>query len=320
MTKRAALRYCAFASSCLVSAVTQGQTLFSDNFDTTLATAWTINAKSSQDRAVFLFDYSSVGIPAAPNSGGTTIGVMLQANRPGGTPTLTGVSISPTGQSFAGDYELRYDLWANFQGPMDVGGAGSTQITSGGIMTAGASSHYAGSSTADGLWFATTGDGQSSSDYRVYFAGNNQTTASASVTYAAGSQNQTAAYYSGFGNVPAPAAQLALYPGQTGNTSVGAIGMEWHDVAITKVGNMVTWDIDGLRIASVDLSTAGAFGGSNILFAQSDTSLGQVAEASDPLLFGLIDNVRVTAVPEPATYALFGLGALGLAAFRRQRR
>src|ERR1043165_2069473 len=89
----------------------QGQVLFQDNFDTTPASNWIINAATSQDRAVVGFDYSTVGVPSAPNSGGSTIGAMLQANRPGGTAALSGVSISPVGQSFSGDYQLRYEFW-----------------------------------------------------------------------------------------------------------------------------------------------------------------------------------------------------------------
>src|SRR5207247_3113910 len=116
-------------------------------------------------------------------------------------------SVSPNGQAFTRNYVLEYDLWENFPGPAPAGGQGSTQLTGGGIMTSGTVPHYAGS--GDGLWFAATGEGGSSVDYRVYFRGSNQTTPA---LYPAGGQNQTAAYYqTNFpGGVSAPAAQLAL--------------------------------------------------------------------------------------------------------------
>lgn len=294
----------------------QGQVLFQDNFDTTPASNWIINAATSQDRAVVGFDYSAVGIPSAPNSGGTTVGAMLQANRPGGTAALSGVSISPVGQSFSGDYQLRYDLWASYPGPAPAGGTGSTQLTGAGIMTSGNVATFAGS--GDGLWFAATADGGSSSDYRAYFNGINQVTAS---IYPAGGQNSSLAYYTTSfpGGASAPAAQTASFAQQTGTTAAGTIGWAWHDVTITKSGTTVTWDIDGIRVANVDLTTTPAFGGNNILFEQSDINATQTTAANDPVLFGLIDNVRVVSVPEPSTYALLSLGGL-LVAIRRKTR
>src|SRR6476620_8036045 len=95
MKKPAARSYVLAVASLMSALAAQGQTLFQDNFDSTPVSNWTINAATAQDRAVIGFDYSAVGIPAAPNSGGTTIGAMLQANRPGGTGALSGVSISP---------------------------------------------------------------------------------------------------------------------------------------------------------------------------------------------------------------------------------
>lgn len=316
MKKNAAVRSYGLAIASLMSAVAaHGQVLFQDNFDATPASNWTVNAGTGGNTAVIGFDYSTVGIPSAPNSGGTTIGAKLQANQPGSTGVLTGVSISPVGQSFTGDFTLRYDLWQNFPGPAPGGGTGSTQLTGAGIMTAGNVATFAGA--GDSLWFAATGEGGSTSDFRAYFNGANQTTAS---IYPAGGQNNSLAYYqtSFPGGVTAPAGQTALFPGQTGTTGAGTLGWAWHDVSITKAGNSVTWDIDGIRVATIDLTTAPAFGGNNILFNQSDINATQTTAAENPVLFGLIDNVRVTAVPEPSTYALLGLGALFLAARRRK--
>ena len=301
------------------------QVLFSDSLDS--PSGWTINSgPGTANLATFGFDYSTVGIPAAPNSGGSTIGLKLQANRPGGG-ALTGISVSPTGQSFSGDYQLRFDMWLNAPGAATVpgfpaGGAGSTQLTGGGIGTAGSSAQWVGGAY-DSLFFMGTGDGGAAQDYRVYPVAN-----LASPTtgfYAAGTtttpdiRNAADPYYASFGGVSPPAAQTALFPQQNGTTQVGSLGFEWHDVAITKTGNTVSWDIDGVRIATVDTTGLPAFGGGDILLNQSDINNGTTDAAGDPLLFGLFDNVRVVAVPEPSTYALFGLGALGLL-FRRKKQ
>jgi hypothetical protein len=51
-------------------------------------------------------------------------------------------------------------------------------------------------------------------------------------------------------------------------------------------------------MANVDLSAVTTvFGGDNILFAQSDINASQTTVDLDPLLFGLIDNVKVTSLP-----------------------
>jgi hypothetical protein len=308
--------YAAVAASLFSSAVVaHGQALFQDNFDTPSAANWTVRGGFAGDTATVGFDYSTLGIPAAPNSGGTTIGAILYANQPGnGTPTTTttGVSIFPNALNLTGDYELRYDVYQSFPGPYPAGGTGSTQITGAGINASGNNAVYTGA--GDALWFGSTGDGGSGQDYRLYYNQTHQTAVgnyAAGATTASGYQNSSALYYSdnGFGNV------------DTGNGSTGAgtQGMEWHQHVISKVGNTVTWSIDGVTIATGDASAA-AFGGGNIVFVQSDINAGQTTAGEAPLLFGLIDNVVVTAVPEPSTYALMGMGAAMLFGIARRRK
>jgi hypothetical protein len=85
--------------------VVNAQVFYSDNFDSGAsdATNWNINLDIGDNAATFGFDYSTVGIPPAPNAGGTTIGVKLEANYTNSTSDYsgTGVSISPKGRSLA---------------------------------------------------------------------------------------------------------------------------------------------------------------------------------------------------------------------------
>jgi hypothetical protein len=149
------------AAGTFLLAPTANANLYYENFDTDVTSAWAMNASTGGSQAAnFYFDYSTVGIPAAPNSGGTTRGMKLQANLFGTTGTFPGgVSVSPIGQSFGGDYRLQFDMWMNFNGPMPAGGNGTTQAGGAGIGTSGSNAQVAGSPTINSLFFSTTVDG-----------------------------------------------------------------------------------------------------------------------------------------------------------------
>jgi hypothetical protein len=295
--------------------------LFSENFDVDPSANWTANqGPGTTDSAVnYFFDYSSVGIPSAPNSGGTTRGLKMQANQSSGV--FGGVSASPNGQSFAGDYKVKFDWWANFNGPAPVGGSGSTQLSTFGVDTSGTTAQWPGG-VQDSIWFGGTTDGNSSSDWRAYSpTAPTRYTDTAPGIYAAGavagSSNQSNVYYAGFGGVAAPAAQTLLYPQQTGLSLVGSAPFEWHAVEISKSGGNVTWTVDGLLIATVPVADDTVATGNNIFFGHSDTNGTSSTDVNDVnLLFTLIDNVVVT--PEPSSVCLLGLSLLGLAGVRRR--
>jgi hypothetical protein len=311
--------------------------IYVEDFDVDPTASWTVNNNGSGTNAAnFFFDYSTVGIPSAPNStGGSTRGLKLQANISGVTaagPALPGISVSPTGKSFTGDYELKFDWWHNWLGGTftapstggigaSAGGSGSTQLSTFGILSSGTTANYAGAS--DGVFYAATGDGASASDYRVYSSEKptSYALADAHNTYAAGSLNNTAALYTGLfpAGATAPAAQIGISSTQNGSTLAGTAGFRWHQVSIKKAGNIVTWSVNGTVIATTDTTNfTTATSGSNILFGHSDTSLGAGTPAAifAQLDFSLIDNVRV--VPEPSSLVLGLCMALGFVGARRR--
>lgn len=285
----------------------QAQTLiYSENFETdhSLDNTWVTNSLGGYNPVNLYFDYSTVGIPSAPNSGGTTRGLKMQANLdPAVAVFPSGVTVSPSGFAIAVNFEMRWDWWLNYNGPLNGGGAGSTQIGGGGFGTAGTSAQIAGASI-DSFFFGASGDGSgTTADYRVYSPSAPTSQPDASGVYAAGTQtgsrNNSDTYYqatfppqSATNNCPA---QLALYPQQTGLTQGGSAGMKWRSAVLQKVGNILTYWIDGLLIASVDVTTNGTLGGSNIVFGQFDINAGA---STDPkatnLAFSLVDNVRIT--------------------------
>jgi GH25 family lysozyme M1 (1,4-beta-N-acetylmuramidase) len=304
-------------------------TVFFDNFDANTTTSWIVNQSSSDSAVAFNFDYSTLGIPAAPHStGGTTRGVQLKANLTLGA--VAAISISPTNQSFSGDYRLHFDGWINVNGPFPEGGTGSTEFLTAGIGTAGNRTEWTGpGSTADGFYFSADGDGGVSStstttaDYSGYKGTAWQNAASG--IYAAGSLDNTVSYYTtAFPNgLPAPAFQQSTYAQQTGNLNSGTFGFAWHDVIISRRGSAVDWVIDGIRFATISNAT---FTASNIFVGFWD----QFASLSsnNDISFGLVDNVRVevpaiapliTLYPLPQTVKLgtnvsFTVAASGLPA------
>ena len=294
-----------------------GAVTFQDNFDAgTSGSAWTAVLSHADASANFAFDYGTVlGIPSAPNSGGSTIGMSFLANQSAGVQQ--GISASPNGQSFTGDFTIRFDLWLNYNGPLGpvtVGGNGSTQVGSFGWGTSGASAQWAGASSS--IMFGATGDGGSTFDYRLY---KNNALDQTTAPYAGASLNNTAAYYTGlFGGEAAPANQLTLFPGQTGTTQPGALGFRWRDVVIDKVGNTLTWSVDGNLIATAD-TTGATLSGDNIFFGTFDINNGSSTDVNDQLITAIYDNIVVT-IPEPSTAVIIGLGLTVLVGFARNRK
>jgi MYXO-CTERM domain-containing protein len=305
-----------------VSAIptSSAQIVFQDNFDSGQSGANWVSLLSGSDAfANFAYDYSSIGVPPAPNSAGTTVGMNFLVNQSAGV--FQGISASPVDQHFSGDFSIRFDMWLNFIGPFPAGGSGSTQMASFGWGTNGATVQWAGAN--DSMLFAGSGDGGTTQDYRAYRAAGGAPLTPDTGVYAAGtsttpdSRNNTDVYYASIGGTTAPAAQTTLFASQNGTTAAGTLGMAWHDMLIQKSGDTVSWSVDGLRIASVPIAGA-ALSGDNISFGMFDINAGSSTDPNDFLNTAIFDNVRVTAIPEPSAALL---GALGLGTvFGRRRR
>ena len=269
-------------------------TLFADNFDGNTSSNWIVNKSSSDNAVTFNFDYSSLGIPSAPHAtNGTTRGVQLQANLTLGV--VAALSISPTNQSFSGDYRLHFDGWINVNGPLP-GGPGSTEFLTAGLGTSGTHPEWTGSGTADGFYFSADGDGgvsgtsTTAGDYSGYIGSVWQNAASG--IYAAGIPDNAAVYYATAFPVgqAAPALQQSNYPQQTGTLASGTFGLAWHDVIVARRGNLVDWVIDGIRFATISNAT---FTASNVFVGFWDPFAS--LSSNNVINFGLVDNVRVEA-------------------------
>jgi hypothetical protein len=317
-------------------------TLYSQNFDVDDTANWTFNSSSAADlpadnannEANYFFDYSTVGIPAAPG-GSTTRGLKIESNVNDGAGLFMGASTSPTGLALPAQYILRAHVWQNANGATTPpgfpgGGTGSTQVTNMTVGVTGAANEFPGG-TVTGVQGAATGEGGSGVDWRVY-SGSMPDGAGAVVSpslhpgvYAAGNtaadQNNTDAYYAlPFPATTPPAAQTALFAQQNGATQIGTPAFAWHRWEMVKTLTEVTWSIDGTVIATLPASLAPANLATNPNFAlgQMDINATTTDAAGRPLLFGLFDNVEVVEIPEPTSGLLVALAMLFAGAFRRR--
>ena len=281
--------------------------VYSEGFETDHSAdgTWVVNSVGGLNPVNLNFDYSTVGIPPAPHSvGGTTHGLKLQANlNPLVQQFPSGSSASPVGFDIPAYFDMRWDWWINYNGPLNGGGSGSTQIGGGGFGTAATIAQVAGA-TIDSIFVCASGESAgTAADYRVYSPAAQASWQDGSGVYTAfnfaapfGARNNINPYYQAtFPSVSAPAAQKALYPQQTGSTQGGSAGMAWHEVSLKRIGSVVTYTIDGLLIATTDLATNGSLGGTKLVFGHFDINAIASLDPNAPALaFSLVDNVRVT--------------------------
>lgn len=320
--------------------------VFSDNFNTA-ASATNYNVYSTTDAnnaatgtATFGFNYSTLGIPSAPNSGdGTTVGVRVQSDDIGTTAaaqTLGAVSVATKNVVLPAKYKIAIDVWSNYIGGTTINDAAGSNGTTGATLAGGVAgttydSALTNSGTQEGgvlvdairdptgaggtyrLYTGGTNHGNTDSKYSIYAASGGSDTATTAQMY-------TNAYYASlFPAKSAPTAQSTASSTQTGQTPAGTFGFAWHTVTLTNDGTNTVWAIDGTPIATVADSSYTA-GGTALSFGDQDSNTGGSSGAGQTYNFNVYDNLVVTdlaATPEPASLGLLGAAGVGLLVRRR---
>lgn len=285
----------ALAASLLPALPAAGQSvLFSDDFDTDTSPTWTVkdgSVSGTPDFSVqFNYDYSQKGIPAAPSTtAGTTRGVWMTVNKDD-TGEQAAVSIFPTGQSFSGNYALRFDMWLGYNGPA-YGGSGSTEFATFGINHSGDFAQWSLAPDSDGgLFFAVTGEGGAARDWRAYLGS------------PGGAPLELQGVAGGFldrdgnGAIEAEAvtANIAtnplrfMFPSPPFGTPE-VPGKRWVQGEVRQQDGKITWVLNGYVIAQRDFDALSAAG--NISLGNMDI----FASIADPKAdnFVIFDNVQV---------------------------
>lgn len=263
--------------------------VFAENFNVdTVSNNWAVMFWASNnipDYSVdWAFDYSTIGIPAAPGSAGAdTRGVRITVNKTEGTGGgAAAVNLYPTNQTFSGDYALRFDLYLQYNTPSPTEHA-LAGINHSGLLTNRVNrSDTTGNSArgADGIWVAIENDGSANREWGAYTSTN------------AGSQphlitNRTAAAVASL--VTSPPYSVAGSPGN----NISTANKGWADVELSQVGDTVTLRVNKNLIYRIT-NTFG-FNSGTIMIGHND----QFDSVGSTDTFAIFDNVRVISLGSP---------------------
>ncbi|QEG36908.1 hypothetical protein [Bythopirellula goksoeyrii] len=296
------LRVFVLAASVLSPATVVGQ-LFTDDLST--GTNWTIY-QDPDASAVFGFDYSTKGLPPAPN-GSDTIGLKFEVNN-NAPADANGIVAINSNATYTGQYTFRVDAWLNWAPSGGTIGTGTTEFLGAGVGHDGPLALPLGGSFV----YSSEGDA-AATDYRLYKEG--EQLQSESGQYAAGnvagSRDSSDPYYTN----AFPSFDIATAvptQGTTGTQPAGAGGFQWmtlnFEVDTVAIGPSGTTTDPGY----VRVSMQSANSGNAIIIGTIDNSNGDFTAAplegvislvmfdffssvtlNPAFAFGIFDNVQV---------------------------
>jgi hypothetical protein len=254
-------------------ATVRAQVLFTENFNDGAAGSRWFNRSGRDGGAAdfsinYAFDYSTLGIPAAPH-GTDTLGAKLDVNltNQGLASEAEGLNIYPTGRTFSGDFVLRFDAYARVAGGT---APATTEDLLGGVNATGTRANwfsFHGPGT-DGVFYGASADGGRNfkQDYTSY------------VGHTTGDPT-TFPLYDNLDPIP-----QSIFP-----SSNGTPANQWAGFEISQIESNMTWRLNGTALAMSDGSLG--FSSGNIFLGWQDLD-----NTINPNTFGIFDNVQVLRV------------------------
>lgn len=292
----------AFSVATLLSISSIATAQIIDDFEVDTSAGYTIVDDSNgasgdgtpDSNATFAFDYIGAGIPLAPNSmagdrGGLRLAVNETADDEGAADHITAFN----NLALTGNYRMQVDVYLGVESA-----GGTTEMAHVGV--GGSTNDFLSIFTPivdNGYFMEMTGDGGSSSDYRMSAPG--EPAISDGDSRYLNDLNTTNATGDTYQNLY-PATD---FPGSPGNS--------WTTLAITVGPNVVFYELDGVRVMRTPNvgSTDGLIG---LGYTDPFSSVGPH--------FVIYDNLTVSAIPEPTTGLLACLGLGGVVALAKRRR
>jgi len=295
--------------------------LIMDNFEGSSASNYTVVDDGTPNGTFdFAFDYVAAGIPLAPRSSpGDTRGLRFTANNSTtGNPPAVDALTAFHNTNVSGPYRMLVDVYMAYgvltasteHAHVGVGGNGTTFNS---VFTP---------VSGSGAFIAFTGDGGSGSDYRWFRAAANSFADDPATTPAIPSTTLANSHpsYLGRGSNNLGTFFSDLFPRRPGTGPdglnpldiVGSPGNRWTTVGITVDSGIISFDFDG-----IETFRGGYIGDFNglVSLGLADT----FTSVDGGTVFTLFDNLSVTAVPEPSTFALLVPVAAGAWVVRRRR-
>ncbi|MEO7299310.1 MAG: Calx-beta domain-containing protein [Verrucomicrobiota bacterium] len=279
------------ATVTLVDATLPAETvLFSDDFNVDSSANWTrlfaaLPDPTDDSLSLFAYDYGADGIPPAPHSTNDSLGLRLTVNKNDATAAAAALNFYPNGQSFSGNYALRFDMYL-------VNGAGtsSTEYALFGINHSGTKTNWlryssggVTSGSFDGIFFDVEADGGGNGDYAMF---SSPTVANNPTVLATTNAAPFAAVFKS-----PPWAVAGVAANFTNSTTP-----IWADVEVSLLNNMVTLKINNTVILQRSNTTSYASG--NIMLGYDD-AFDSIGPGGSTVIYDNVRVVRLTAVIRP---------------------